>query len=185
MLTSLPTPVAVILAASLGLAFIDVYKFKIYNVLIYPLLLSGLIYHAMGGASSFVNSLLGVLVGFAIFFPFYALGGVGGGDVKLMAAVGAWLGLPLTFAVFLASSLLAGLYALILVVAYSRVRETWLNLQIGWLRVKALGRHLGIDDRVETEVKQPDRGRRVIPFAAMVALGLFLLLFGIHFLSRP
>jgi prepilin peptidase CpaA len=186
MLASLPTNIAVILIASLALAFIDVCKFKIYNVLIYPLLLAGLIYHGMvGGTPSLVNSLLGTLVGFGIFLPFYALGGVGGGDVKLMAAVGAWLGLPLTFAVFLASSLLAGLYALILVVGYGRVRETWLNLQIGWLRIKALGRHLGVDDRVETEVKQPDRGRRVIPFAAMVALGLFLLLLGIHLLSRP
>jgi prepilin peptidase CpaA len=174
------------LVATLALAFIDVYKFKIYNILIYPLLLGGLIYHAMaGGMPSFGSSLLGTLVGFAIFFPFYALGGVGGGDVKLMAAVGAWLGLPLTFAVFLASSLLAGLYALILVVAYGRVRETCLNLQIGWLRVKALGRHLGMDDRVETEVNQPDRGRRIIPFAAMVALGLFLLLLASRSLSQP
>ncbi|HEY7422821.1 MAG TPA: A24 family peptidase [Gemmataceae bacterium] len=186
MLTSLPTPVAVVLVASLALAFIDVYKFKIYNVLIYPLLLAGLIYHVLaGGVPSLANSLAGMLVGFAIFFPFYALGGVGGGDVKLLAAIGAWLGLPLTFAVFLASSLLAGLYALILVVAYGRVRETYLNLRIGWLRVKALSRHLGVDDRIETEVKQLDRGRRIIPFAAMVALGLFLLLLASRLLSKP
>jgi prepilin peptidase CpaA len=186
MLASLPTPIVVVLVATLALAFIDVCKFKIYNVLIYPLLLAGLIYHTVvGGVPSFADSLVGTLVGFSIFFPFYILGGVGGGDVKLMAAVGAWLGLPLIFVVFLASSLLAGLYALILVVAYGRVRETWLNLQIGWLHVKALGRHLVTDERVETEVKQPDRGRRIIPFAAMVALGLFFLLLGIRLLSQP
>lgn len=184
MFAALPTPVAVILAASVALAFIDVCKYKIYNVSIYPLLLAGLIYHGIvGGTPSLVNSLLGALVGFGILFPFYALGGMGGGDVKLMAAVGAWLGLPLTFFVFLASSLLAGLYALILAVGYGRMREIWLNVQIGWLRVKALGRHLGYE--LEAEVKQPDRGRRVIPFAAMVALGIFVLLVGVHFLSQP
>ncbi len=32
-------------------------------------------------------------MGFLIFIPFYALGGMGAGDVKLMAAVGAFLGL--------------------------------------------------------------------------------------------
>jgi prepilin peptidase CpaA len=186
MFDSLPTPVAVVLTASLTLAFIDVWKFKVHNVFIYPLLLAGLVYHGVShGAPGLADSLLGALLGFGILLPFYALGGMGGGDVKLMAAVGAWLGLLPTFAVFLASSLVAGLYALILVVAYGRVRETWLNLQIGWLRVKALGRQLGADDRIETEVKQPDRGRRLIPFAAMVALGLFLLLILLHFLSRP
>ena len=33
-------------------------------------------------------------MGLAVFLPFFALGGMGGGDVKLMAAVGAWLGWP-------------------------------------------------------------------------------------------
>jgi prepilin peptidase CpaA len=186
MFDALSTPVVVVLVASLTLAFIDLWKFKIYNIFTCPLLAAGLIYHGVvGGGVALADSLLGALLGFAVLLPFYALGGMGGGDVKLMAAVGAWLGLLFTFAVFLASSLVAGLYALILVVGYGRVRETWLNMQIGWLRLKALSRQLGADDRIETEVEQPDRGRRVIPFAAMVALGLFALLVGIRFLNRP
>ena len=40
--------------------------------------------HALGGAA----------VGFAVFLVFYLLGGMGGGDVKLMAGFGALLGLP-------------------------------------------------------------------------------------------
>src|SRR4051812_47427772 len=121
-------PIAVVMAAALGLAFIDVCKFKIYNVCTYPLLLGGLLYHGMtGGSQGLLDSLLGTLLGLGILLPLYALGGMGGGDVKLMAAIGAWLGLLLTFAVFLASSLIAGVYALILVVAYGRVRETWYN----------------------------------------------------------
>jgi len=182
---SLSIPVTVVLVASLALAFIDVCKYKIYNVFTYPLLLAGLLYHTvMGGTPGFVDSLLGILLGFGILLPFYVLGGMGGGDVKLMAAVGAWLGLPLTFLVFLTSSLAAGVYALLLVVAYGRVRETWLNMQIAWFRVRAIGRHLGADDRVETEVEQPDRGRRIIPFAAMVALGVAGLLFGCGLLNK-
>ena len=35
---------------------------------------------------------LGLAVGLAVFFPFFALGGMGGGDVKLMAALGTWIG---------------------------------------------------------------------------------------------
>jgi prepilin peptidase CpaA len=182
----LPTPVTVVLIASLALAFIDVCKYKIYNVFTYPLLLAGLVYHAVvGGTPDLADSLLGTLLGFGILLPFYVLGGMGGGDVKLMAAVGAWLGLPLTFLVFLTSSLAAGFYALLLVIGYGRVHETWLNMQIAWFRVQALGRHLGADDRIETEVEQPDRGRRIIPFAAMVAFGVFGLLICRGFLNKP
>ena len=35
---------------------------------------------------------MGWLVGIAIFFVPFALGGLGGGDVKLLGAIGAWLG---------------------------------------------------------------------------------------------
>jgi prepilin peptidase CpaA len=182
----LPLPVVVVMVAALGLAFVDVCKYKIYNVFTYPLLLGGLLYHGMvGGSPEFADSLLGALLGFGLLLPLYALGGMGGGDVKLMAAIGAWLGLPLTFAVFLASSLVAGFYAVILVLAYGRVRETWCNLQVAWLRARAITRHLGADDRIEAQVQAPDRGRRIIPFAAMVALGLFGLVVGCHLLKGP
>ena len=35
---------------------------------------------------------LGWLVGAAVFMPFFLLGGMGAGDVKLLAALGAWAG---------------------------------------------------------------------------------------------
>jgi prepilin peptidase CpaA len=54
---------------------------------------------------------LGSLAGFGIFLIFYLLGGMGGGDVKLMAGFGALLGiervLPAAFWVSLAGALLA------------------------------------------------------------------------------
>jgi prepilin peptidase CpaA len=180
---SIPTPVVVVLVASLALACVDIFKYKIYNIFIYPLLIAGLVYQGTRG--NLADGLLGSLLGFAVLLPFYVVGGMGGGDVKLMAAFGAWLGLPLTFVVFLASSLAAGVYALLLVVAGGRVRETWLNLKILWLRVQAFGRYLGADDRIEFEVQNPDSRRRIIPFAPMVAFGLLGLLLWSHFMHRP
>ena len=38
------------------------------------------------------HAVLGLIVGLAVFFPLFALGAMGAGDVKLMAAIGAWLG---------------------------------------------------------------------------------------------
>jgi prepilin peptidase CpaA len=166
-------PIIIVVAAALIAAVTDVWKFKVHNALTLPLLLSGLIYHGVvEGASGLAGSVLGALFGFGALIGLYLLGGMGGGDVKLMAALGAWLGMPLTFFVFVASVVAAGVYAVVLVVAYGRVRETWINFLIICHRLAAIGRHLGAEDRIESELNRADRRQRFVPFAAMVAVGL-------------
>jgi prepilin peptidase CpaA len=171
-------PAVIVLAAAIIAAVTDVWKFKIHNALTLPLLVTGLVYHAaVGGRAGLATSLLGVLFGFGVLLAFYVVGGMGAGDVKLMAAIGAWLGMPLTFYVFIASSLAAGAYAVVLV-AFSEggIAEVLLNFQILWVRMRAISRHLGDDNRIEHEVKRDDRRRRLIPFAAMVAVGVVMTL---------
>ncbi len=175
-------PTVVVLVAALVAAAIDVWKYKIHNALTLPLLVSGLIFHAAtGGASGLSGSAAGVLAGFGSLLIFYILGGMGAGDVKLMAAVGAWLGMPLTFYVFIASSLAAGVYAVVLLAVRVSLKETWLNLQLVWLRIASIYRHLGAEDHVESEVQRADRRLRMIPFAAMIAVGLVSTLIWLHF----
>jgi prepilin peptidase CpaA len=164
----------IIVLAAVGItAVTDVWKFKVYNALTLPFLCSGLIYHGLaGGTPELAGSVLGAVFGFGVLLVFCIMGGVGGGDVKLMAAVGAWLGMPQTFYVFIASSLAAGCYAGCVILAHGKTAETWLNFQVLWHRLMAFGRYLGAEDRVETAVSQADRASRVIPFAAMVAIGV-------------
>jgi prepilin peptidase CpaA len=170
-------PTIVVLVASLIATATDVTRFKVHNLLTLPLLAFGLVYHGfVGGPTELAQSLLGALLGFGVLVGFYLLGGVGAGDVKLLAAVGAWLGLPLTFYLFIASSLAAGLYAVVLVLMHRRVAETWVNLKIIWYRLGVIGRHLAGEDGVEAELGRPDFRNRVIPFGAMVAVGLIALL---------
>lgn len=174
-LLSIPTGVVLLAAVIAGAT--DLLRFKVHNLLTLPLLASGLLYYALlDGPEGFVRSLLGALLGFAVLFVFHLLGGIGAGDVKLLAGFGAWLGVAVTFYVFLASALLAGVYALILIVTFGKVRETWINLQIVWHRVVAAGRHLGAEDHVEQALKRPPDRSRLIPFAAVMALGLVAVL---------
>ena len=169
-------PASIVLVAAMIAAVMDVWKFKVYNALTVPLLLTGLVYHGIaGGMQGLLGSLVGVLFGFAALIAVYAMGGMGAGDVKLMAAVGAWLGMPLTFYVFVTSALASGAYAMVLILLSGRARETWIDLQVLLFRIMAFGHHLGADARLEAEVKRADR-YRLVPFGAMVAVGLAAIL---------
>ena len=66
--------------------------------------------HGLSGAGS---SLLGLCAGFAVFFVFYALGAMGGGDVKLMAGFGAVLGWSRIWEASLWTAAVGGLVALV------------------------------------------------------------------------
>src|SRR5690349_21201929 len=102
----------IVSAGVLVAAATDVWRFKVHNLLTLPLMLAGLLYHAyVDGWAGLGASFLGAVFGFGVLFLFYVMGGMGGGDVKLMAAIGAWLGAPLTFLVFIVSSIAAGFYA--------------------------------------------------------------------------
>lgn len=170
------TPVVVVLVVSFIAALTDLWKYRVHNVLTIPLMASGLVYNGwMNGWEGLGLSLVGLFFGFCTLFLFFLMGGMGAGDVKLMAGVGAWLGLPLTLWVFLAAALISGVYALILIIAYGQMQRTWGRLKLIWYRLAAIGRHLGSEDQLEEELQQPEHRQRLIPFAAMMALGMAVL----------
>lgn len=167
------TPAIVVLSAAAVATVTDLRSFRIHNLLTLPLFGAGLLFHGLtGGGEGLVNSLFGALFGFAVPFLFFLMGGMGAGDVKLMACVGAWLGMPLTYYVVVASACAGGIYAAVLIVLYQPAGKTWMNLKIIWHRFRAALRHLGSDEDVETQVSRPDRRYRLVPFAAMVTVGL-------------
>lgn len=173
----LSLPVTVVLVAVLIASATDLRAFKIYNVLTLPLLISGLIYHgATAGAEGFLESAMGAMFGFGALLLLYLLGGMGGGDVKLMAGVGAWLGVPITVLILLAASLAAGVYAAVIIVMNGRARETLVKFQIMWYRLTAVGRNLTAEDQVESMLKREDRRGRAVPFGAMTGIGLVALI---------
>jgi len=66
---------------------------RIPNWLTYTLILGGLCHSFTAGTGvGPLGSLLGMTVGLALTFVFFAVGAMGGGDVKLLTGVGAWLG---------------------------------------------------------------------------------------------
>jgi len=71
----------------------DVFRQRIYNLVTYPAIIMGITLNTVGsGWKGLRFSLIGFAVGFLLFLIFFLLGGLGGGDVKLMGAIGALQG---------------------------------------------------------------------------------------------
>jgi prepilin peptidase CpaA len=103
-------------------AVIDGYKLKVPNWITFPMVMGGWVYCGLVHGWSGVGwSLVGTAVGLACLLPLYAIGGMGAGDVKLMAGVGAWLGGTVTFQAFLVSAAVGGVLAVLMVV----YRKAW------------------------------------------------------------
>lgn len=85
-------------------AWTDVRHRKIYNGATLPMWILGWAYQiGWFGWAGLLNGSLGCAVGFGTFFLLWTLKIAGGGDVKLMAALGVWLGFQQTTHTILAS----------------------------------------------------------------------------------
>jgi prepilin peptidase CpaA len=96
----------------------DVRTLKIPNKLTVPVFFAGLLFHTVygfiqpgywDGKGGLLFTLMGFATGFGLLLVLWLVGGSGGGDVKVMGAMGAWLGAWLTFQVLVVSSLIGGL----------------------------------------------------------------------------
>jgi prepilin peptidase CpaA len=93
----------------------DLKKRKIYNKVLFPAFTFSLIYHLFtGGISGITASLLGALVGLAILLIPYLMGGMGAGDVKLLAVIGAIKGIGFVLMTSLYMAIVGGIIGLLI-----------------------------------------------------------------------
>jgi prepilin peptidase CpaA len=96
---------------------------------------------------------IGTVAGFSVFLIFYLLGGMGGGDVKLMAGFGALLGFHGLVTAALCTAGVGGIIA------------------VGVLMVRALRRALG---GIKDLATKQEKGQDSIPYAPAIAMGVWL-----------
>jgi len=72
---------------------------------------------------------LGMAVGFGLLILPWAVHGMGAGDVKLMAAIGAWLGAWLTLWSFAVGAIIGGVVAVVMILSTGRAIHAYTNLQ--------------------------------------------------------
>lgn len=146
-------PLAALVVMLVAAAYTDVRSGKIHNVVTYAGVAVGLIGHTLTGGLSGADSglsrlgLLGALAGLAVgFLPMlvvWRMGGIGGGDAKLLAAVGALSGWNFTLAVMLYGFLIAALMAMGVMIIRGIVRDTlgriWRFLVLALSKAKPAG----------------------------------------------
>jgi len=123
-------------AAALVLAAIacwtDLRTRRIPNVLTFGAAAAGLVFHAFFSGSGPLIALAGWLTGVLIFAPLFLLRGMGAGDLKLLGALGAWLGPLMAFRIGLWSAIAGGVLAVVVALAHRHggraLRNIWLLL---------------------------------------------------------
>jgi leader peptidase (prepilin peptidase)/N-methyltransferase len=116
---------AVFLASLVAITAIDLSHQIIPDVISVPGILVGAIANLITGRVAWIESLLGILVGGGLFFVIIlaSRGGMGGGDMKLGAMLGAFLGWKLGLLAILLGVLSGGVLALVLLILGRKGRK--------------------------------------------------------------
>lgn len=161
------------LLLTLWLAVGDVRTRRIPNYLTLIIALSGFGYQVgTSGWLGAAHSLLGLGLGFCFLIIPYFMGGIGAGDVKALAALGAWLGPWQTFCLFFYMAMAGGLLALGVLVwkgqLWAKLRQAWAGLlnRVLWRPFKAS------EPKQAEVIKMETQG---IPYGVAIALGMVAL----------
>lgn len=159
-----------ILMSAAGVCAVTDYKFrKIPNLITFPLLILALSWNIYLG--NWQLALIGFGVAFGIGFLGFATGHLGAGDVKLMAGIGAALGVNAFIEILLISTIVGLLYGLVSYIKRSlddgSLKSKWINFKITFLNLKVFGK-----DVVVNFFKREER--YPIPFGLCLAVGLII-----------
>ena len=157
--------VGAVLVALVG-AVIDVRSARIPNRLTYTALLAALpLRTALLGLSGLKSGAIGMLVAGGLFSLLYMLGAMGGGDMKLMAAVGAWVGSKQVMTLILAAALAGGVLAIGRIIFRNMVGQTLRNtMRLIYYRLTS-----GLQPHPELNVQSS--GSQRVPYGVAIAVG--------------
>lgn len=123
-------------------------------------------YLFVDGPSGTTRSLLGWAVGIGCFLPLFLLGGLGAGDVKLLACIGAWLGPAPALWTALYAAIAGGVLALIVALATGYLRSAFDNVYL----LLAHFRAVGVRPHPELTLER-GKGPR-LPYAVPITVGV-------------
>lgn len=146
----------------------DVRHRKILNLVTLPAILTGFLFHVVtSGLNGFFFSGIGFLVGLGLLVIPFIMGGIGAGDVKLLAAIGAWKGAVFVCYTTLFGAAVGGVIALFILLKRKRFLFT---LKHSLFSFRVLKNQKTLQELDETY------GYVSIPYAVPIAIGAILAL---------
>jgi prepilin peptidase CpaA len=169
-------PLVLCLASVTGVAAITDMRSRIIpNWLCATGILAGFVLQiSLHGWSGAMSASSGFGLALAIYVPLFLLRAMGGGDVKLMAAVGALAGPNDWFAIFLLASVLGGLFAFAVLVLRSRLGTAFGNVA----HILTNLSRLRAPWATRPDLDISDSRALTIPHGVAIAAGTFVFLFG-------
>jgi prepilin peptidase CpaA len=142
----------------------DIRTRRIPNILTLSGLIMGLVLRAMDGLTPLAHGLAGAGVALLIALPFFAVRALGGGDVKLLVAIGAFMGEGKLVGALLLIAVLGGVIAIVESVRRGVILPVLMNSLDMMKRWATLGR-AGAQRSLATP------GAVSIPYGVAIALG--------------
>ncbi len=157
----------------LGVAtFTDLRSRRIPNWLVLPFLLTGIVVSVwMQGWHGLGQSLSGALLGLVIYGVLFWMGGMGAGDVKLCAAIGAWIGPQQLILALVITGMVGGVMVFCWAVFGGFLKELFTgagNLAFGWTDRGGLR---------DPEMVIANPLKRKMPYAPAIAIGTLISFF--------
>jgi prepilin peptidase CpaA len=162
--------VAALVVAFAGCAA-DLWTRRIPNVLTFGAAAGAAGFHlSADGPAGLAWAVAGWAVGLAMFLPVFALRGIGGGDVKLLAALGAWIGPGAAVWLALWAAVAGGPLALLVAFGSGYLRQALSNI---W-SLLMFWRVAGLQAHPSLNLQTPGAPR--LPYALPIAAGLVVTL---------
>jgi prepilin peptidase CpaA len=155
----------IVLACGLGAAVVtDVRSRRIPNWLTGSMMVAGFAL-SLSGLSAVTpgQAALGILAGLGLMLPGHIIGATGAGDVKLMAATGAFVGPALVLNAFLGTALAGGVFAVAVAARRGRLIAT----------IAGTGQLVAAPSAAKVEIEAPARANR-FAYGPAIAVGSLL-----------
>lgn len=170
---------AVLVASCAAAVWFDVREKRIPNALTLGTLAAALLLRALG-AGTLGDGFAGAGIAFAIALPFFLVGGLGGGDAKFLAAIGALMGVDRVFTALFLTAVIGGAMGIFVMLRRRAFTETMANLRTIFLtlgRGTLSGWKRDGESRAAVTLETP--GVITVPYGVAIAAGALLAWFAV------
>lgn len=156
----------------------DIKYRKIYNKITMPGILLGFLVNIYEKKliAGLLFSFEGLVLGILLFILPFILGGLGGGDVKLMGAVGAFKGPLFVFYAIISAALVNGIFAMLFLAREKKLFFTLKKIYYAIVNTILFKSSLNPED-----IENKNNDKIKIPYGIGLAIGTFLIILLQHF----